>query len=130
MIKVYVKTKEINNQNIITEIITDINSDIFISGLTGWVQIDEGDGDKYAHAQNAYLDDGLIDIQGRYNYKLVDTRPVELTEEEKETLFPPRPQPPSLEDKLTDTQEQISNLSANIEQFMTYILMNVPNLPQ
>ena len=43
MAKVYVKTEEINNQNIITEIITDINSDIFQTDLTGWIQIDEGD---------------------------------------------------------------------------------------
>lgn len=98
MAKVYVKAEEINTTNIIIDIITDINSDIFQADLTGWTQIDEGTGDKYAHAQSQYLDDGLMDMQGRYNYKLVDDKPIELTEQEKEVLFPtPAPQKTQLE---------------------------------
>lgn len=130
MAKVYVKTEEINNQNIITEIITDINSDIFQTDLTGWIQIDEGDGDKYAHAQGNYLDDGLLDSQGRYNYKLVDSKPVELTEQEKETLFPPQPQSPTVEEQLTDAINNISLLNNNFNQFVDYVFSSIPNLPQ
>lgn len=100
MVKVYVKTKEINNQNIITDIITDINSDIFISDLTGWIQIDEGDGDKYSHAQSNYLDKPLMDMQGKYNYEFMDGKIVELTYEEKEKLFPTPKQELSLEDRI------------------------------
>ena len=34
--------------------VTAINSDAFVSG-DGWTQIDEGEGDRYRHAQNNYL---------------------------------------------------------------------------
>ncbi|WP_160687205.1 hypothetical protein [Clostridium sp. C2-6-12] len=80
-IKVYV---QVNSNNIITS----INSSIFISDLTDWILIDEGYGDKYSHAQGNYLDKYLIDLQGKYNYKLVDNKPVEMTDEEKRKLFP------------------------------------------
>ena len=34
--------------------VIQINSEIFIEDLTGWEKIDEGFGDKYAHAQSLY----------------------------------------------------------------------------
>ena len=34
--------------------VTAINSDAFVSG-DGWTAIDEGEGDRYRHAQNNYL---------------------------------------------------------------------------
>ena len=79
-IKVYVKINENN-------IITDINSSIFINNLEGYIKIDEGSGDKYAHAQGNYLDKGLYDRSGRYNYKFEDGKVLELTDEEKNLLF-------------------------------------------
>ena len=60
-IKVYIKTN--SNREIIA-----INSDIFIDDLTGWIEIDKGYGDKYAHAQSQYFDKPLIDENGKYNY--------------------------------------------------------------
>ena len=41
------------------------------SDLTGWVQIDEGDGDRFSLAQSHYLDGGLYTMQGipRYKYE-------------------------------------------------------------
>jgi hypothetical protein len=83
-IKVYVV---VDNDSIINE----INSNLFIDNLEEWIQIDEGQGDKYSHAQGNYLDKGLMDMQSKYNYKLVDGKVVELTEEEKATLFPTLP---------------------------------------
>ena len=62
-IKVYVK---VNSNN---EIIA-INSEIFINDLTEWTYIDEGYGDKFAHAQSQYFDKPLIDENGNYRYKL------------------------------------------------------------
>lgn len=79
--KVYVK---INDKNIITQ----INSDIFINNIDDWILIDEGNGIKYMLSQGNYLDKQLMDSQGNYNYKLVDNKPVEITEEEKASLFP------------------------------------------
>lgn len=79
-IKVYIKTNENN-------IITDINSSIFLNSIEGYTQIDEGSGDKYAHAQGNYLEKYLVDESGRYNYKFEDGKILELTEEEKNVLF-------------------------------------------
>lgn len=79
MIKVYVKANE-NNE------ITEIASSIFLEDTEGWIGIDEGQGDKYAHAQSQYLEKGLMDNQGGYNYKLVDGELVEIPEDEKPTI--------------------------------------------
>ena len=85
-IKVYVKLDE-------NKIITQINSSIFLKDMTDYICIDEGMGDKFAHAQGNYLPKGLMDNNGKYNYKF-DNGLVELTDEEKEVLFPvPKPQP-------------------------------------
>lgn len=67
--------------------ITAINSDEFIADLTGWVQIDEGDGDKYHHAQNNYLPMPIVDDRGIYRYKLVDDKVVERTVEEMDADY-------------------------------------------
>lgn len=89
-IKVYVK---IDNNKVVKE----INSSIFIQDLKDWIKVDEGVGDKYSHAQSQYLVKGLTDEKGRCNYKY-DNALVELTEEEKNILFPPPiPQPTELE---------------------------------
>lgn len=61
-IKVYIKINE-NNE------ITHVGSSIFIKDLTGWIEIDSGYGDKYAHAQSQYFDKPLINYDGKYNYK-------------------------------------------------------------
>ena len=34
--------------------ITAVNSEIFISDLSGWTEIDSGDGDRFVHAQGNY----------------------------------------------------------------------------
>lgn len=81
--KVYVLLYAENN-------ITAINSSAFLPDPTGWVQIDEGLGDRYHHAQGHYLDGPVMDDYGRYNYRLVDGRPERIPEEEK----PPIPAPP------------------------------------
>lgn len=63
-IKVYVK---VNDKNEVVE----VGSSIFIEDTTGWIEIDEGFGDKYAHAQSQYFDKTLINEDDRYNYKLI-----------------------------------------------------------
>lgn len=86
-------------------IITAIGSSVFIQDTEGWVQIDEGyDNEKHYHAQNNYLEKGLIDDAGCYNYKLDDTKPfgemaVERTATEKQAEIDARPAPP-----LTETE--------------------------
>ena len=61
-IKVYIK---INDKNEITEVV----SSIFIEDSTGWIYIDEGFGDRYAHAQSQYFENSLTNENGGYNYQ-------------------------------------------------------------
>ena len=75
-ISVYVKANE-------NDIITAINSNIFITDTSSWILVDSGNGDRYAHAQNLYLDKPIIDENGVYRYKLIDGKIIERTEEEK-----------------------------------------------
>ena len=80
-IGVYVRLDENNN-------IVEINSDVFITDKTGWVEIDSGFGDKYHHAQGNYLPKPIIDEYGRYNYKLVNGEVVEIAEQDKPAYHP------------------------------------------
>lgn len=66
-IKVYVKVNT-NNE------IIDVGSSVFIRDTTGWVEIDKGFGDKFAHAQSQYFDKPLMNEDGTYNYKLDGTK--------------------------------------------------------
>lgn len=50
--------------------------------LTGWVQIDEGIGDRYNLCQSNYFPGGIYTADGIPRYKLVDDQVVERTEEE------------------------------------------------
>lgn len=74
--------------------ITSINSDIFLSQeeMDSMTEIDKGQGDKYAHAQSQYLEKGLVDEHGRYNYKYVEGKVIEVAEAEKPTIEDPEQQ--------------------------------------
>lgn len=50
--------------------ITEVGSSVFISDFTGWIKIDEGYGDRYAHAQSQYFKKPLINENGKYNYRI------------------------------------------------------------
>lgn len=62
--------------------ITAINSDAFMDGTDGWIEIDSGDSDKYHHAQGNYFPMSIMTDGGAYRYKLVDGKVVECTAEE------------------------------------------------
>ena len=88
--RVYVK---INDRGIII----DVNSNAFISDTSGWVQIDEGTGDRYHHAQNNYFPKPKYDERGIPRYAHVpDGSPKwrERTKEEKDADYTPPPAPP------------------------------------
>lgn len=103
MTKVYVKTDT-------NTVITEINSDVFLSDVDGYTLIDEGNGDKYAHAQGNYLESGLIDERGRYNYKLRDGNVTELTEAEKDILFPDDTKKPNTEERISVMEDAVQEL--------------------
>ena len=74
---VYIKVDAANR-------ITEITSSAFISDTAGWVQIDEGVGDKYHHAQGNYLENSFMDILGSYNYKFEENKIILRTEAERQ----------------------------------------------
>lgn len=87
--RVYIKTDDKNR-------VTAINSEIFISDKTGWVEIDRGDGDRYVHAQGNYFPKPLTDENGVYRYKYADGIVSERTAEEMAGDMPaPVPTPPT-----------------------------------
>lgn len=67
--------------------------------LTGWVQIDEGYGDRFSLAQSHYLDGGLYTMQGIPRYKYESGACVLRSEAEiaadRDAL--PKPQPSQLD---------------------------------
>lgn len=73
--RVYIKLDEADN-------IININSEIFIEDTTDWIEIDEGEGDKYSHAQGNYLSKSLRTSEGYYRYKYDNGNVVERSEEE------------------------------------------------
>ena len=50
--------------------ITDVANDMFTKHLDGFIKVDEGDGDKFVHAETSYIEDSIIDEFGNYRYKL------------------------------------------------------------
>ena len=74
--------------------ITSINSEIFLTQekISTMTEIDRGQGDKYAHAQSQYLEKELVDEHGRYNYKFVEGKVVEVAEGDKPTIEEPEQQ--------------------------------------
>lgn len=96
--------------------ITSINSDIFLSKeeIQAMSKIDQGQGDKYAHAQSQYLDKELVDEHGRYNYKFVEGKVIEVAEAEKPTIEEPKAVPTEQEKINAQLILQIAQLKAQL----------------
>ena len=76
--------------------ITAVDSEIFISDTSGWVEIDSGDGDRFVHAQGSYLPKSVIDDNGIFRYKYVDGSIYERSADEMAADMPGDvPMPPS-----------------------------------
>lgn len=105
MAKVYVKIDE-------SSIINEINSDIFLESVEGYVLIDEGEGDRFAHAQGNYLEQPLCDNQGHYNYLYDGGQLRLLTVDEKMDLFPPQELRP---DPIEELQKENHLLKAQVQ---------------
>lgn len=96
--------------------ITSINSEIFLSEeeMDSMTEIDQGQGDKYAHAQGQYLEKGLVDEHGRYNYKFVEGKVVELEEIDKPAIVEPKQEPTEQEKINAQLMLQIAQLKAQM----------------
>lgn len=90
--------------------ITAVNSSAFLHDLAGWTEVDQGEGDKYHHAQGNYFPLPLMTMGGAYRYKLVNGKPVECTPEEiqqQEEANQPEPQP-SQDDRIKALEEDLA----------------------
>ena len=97
--------------------ITAVNSSAFLSDLAGWTEVDQGEGDKYHHAQGNYFPLPLMTSGGAYRYKLVEGIPVECTPEEireQEAANKTEPAP--------SQEERIQALEAQNEMLVQCIL--------
>lgn len=95
MYRVYAKVDESGS-------IVDTNSSAFLADTTGWVQIDEGAGDRYHHAQINYFPKPKYDERGIPRYAYVpDGSPKwrERTQEEMDADYVP-PEPVKTVDEL------------------------------
>ena len=109
MIKVYAKAD-------VSGRVDQMGSSVFLTDLTGWVQIDEGEGDRYAHAQGNYLEKSLMDADGTHNYILDGSTIREATEEEKEAEKASFPGPePSREEQL---EAQVEALQSQVDALL------------
>lgn len=96
--------------------ITSINSSIFLSEeeMSTMTEIDQGQGDKYAHAQSQYLEKGLVDEHGRYNYKFIGGKVVEVAEADKPIVEEPKAGPTEQEKINAQLMLQIAQLKAQV----------------
>ena len=78
--------------------------------LTGWVEIDEGMGDKYNLCQSHYFNPPVCTPDGIPRYKLQDGQAVERTEEEIEADRALLPEPePTENEKLRRRVAELEN---------------------
>lgn len=96
--------------------ITSINSEIFLSQeeIQTMTEIDEGKGDKYAHSQSQYLEKGLVDEHGRYNYRFLEGRVIEVAEADKPTIEEPKALPTEQEKINAQLMLQIAQIKAQM----------------
>ena len=112
MYTVFVKTDESNR-------VTGVDSSAFLADTAGWVKIDEGNGDKFHHAQGNYLPGALTDERGVARYKLVDGEVVERTQEEMDADYtPPEPVPP-LEDRVDAVEIKTGDLEEALDMILS-----------
>lgn len=96
--------------------ITYIDSEIFLSEeeIQTMTEIDQGQGDKYAHAQSQYLEKELIDEHGRYNYKYVEGKVIEVAEADKPAIEEPKAEPTEQDKINAQLMLQIAQLKAQL----------------
>ena len=77
MVKAFIKIDEERN-------ITEVGSEIFIEDPENWIEIDEGSGDRYVHAQGNYLPKPITDEEGNHRYKYINGEIYEVVQDDEE----------------------------------------------
>ena len=101
--RVYIKADSKNR-------ITGINSELFIDDVSGWTEIDSGDGDKFAHAQGNYLPLPLMDENGCYRYKFQNGIISERSAEEMAADMPAPEYSVSTEQRMTAMENAVEEI--------------------
>lgn len=95
-------------------IVIRLFSSVFEQALKTDILVEEGNEEYHAHVHLKYE---LMDTNGRYNYKVVKGKLVELKDTEKDELFPVQePQPTELEllkQQLLQTQAVLAQMQYN-----------------
>ena len=108
--RVFIKTDSKNR-------ITAVDSEIFISDTSGWMEIDRGDGDKFAHAQGNYFPKPIMNEKGIYRYKFENG---EISERSEDEMAADMPTP-----EYSVTTEQRMEAMENAMEEIINILMEV-----
>lgn len=102
--------------------ILSVDSSAFLPDTTGWVQIDEGAGTRYHHAQNNYFPKPKYDERGIPRYAYVpDGSPKwrERTKEEMDADYvPPEPVTP-LEDRVGAVEVKTGDLEEALDMILS-----------
>lgn len=88
------------------------------SDLTGWIEIDEGTGDKYNLCQSHYFDGGLYTMDGIPRYRWDGSAAALRTEEELEAdraAIPDSKPSKTVEDRLTALEAEAEQAKADRE---------------
>jgi hypothetical protein len=108
--KVYVK---IDERSLVTQCAGGYTTP---KDLSGWVQIDEGIGDKYNLCQSHYFEEGLYTFDGIPRYKLVDGAPIRRTEEEIQVDRDALPKPEDPNKRIEEMQKELAAITAAISR--------------
>lgn len=125
---VYVKVNE-------SGYITAVNSNAFLTDLTGWTEIGSGSGDKYHHAQGNYFNKPLVTESGAYQYKLVEGKPVECTPEEITTQLLPSIKQSKIAELSAMCNQAINQgmeiqLTPEVKEYFTYSIDDQANISE
>lgn len=102
---VYIKTND--NGYVIA-----VNSSEFLTDTNGWINIDEGYGDKYHHAQGNYFAEPIITNSGVWQYKYDNGVARECTAEEiaeqGKNIPAPEATPNEYESRIAALEEELA----------------------
>lgn len=111
MYKVYARFDEFDR-------LLDVNSSVFLHDTAGWVEIDEGVGQRYGHAQVYYLPGTLFDDRGIPRYKRENGRIAERTQAEMDAdCEATEEQTPQQDDRIAELEKRLAAQEAELAAY-------------
>lgn len=110
-------------------IVIKMFSSIFEQPLKSDILVEEGNEEYHAHVHLKYA---IIDENGNYNYKYENNKLIELTDEEKEVLFPKQVPQPSENEMLVSSllldNAELKNKTSELENLASTLLLQIAEL--